>query len=215
MPQGRGLQSAYKNRRYAPDHFLPIITQDFSPGKPGPRYIRSYTPPSLTTSSLGARVPPGRGLQSAYKNRRFAPDHFLPIITQDFSPGTWGGPRWPKVAQSGPTGPTGPDRDRQGQTGTDRTDRDRAPLLRPAQHPQQLLLRTARLRTVIILPPHPRGETHQYRLRTSLRLNPKQGPPIVQQIELHITAPPDLLPITLPLTVLHSPSAFHNRQIGR
>src|SRR5690554_7598226 len=32
MHHGCGLQSAYKNRRYAPDLFLPIITQDFSPG---------------------------------------------------------------------------------------------------------------------------------------------------------------------------------------
>src|SRR5690554_4220475 len=32
MQHGCGLQSAYKNRRYAPDLFLPIITQDFSPG---------------------------------------------------------------------------------------------------------------------------------------------------------------------------------------
>src|SRR5690554_99464 len=30
----RGLQSTFKNRRKAPDHFLPIITQGFNPGRP-------------------------------------------------------------------------------------------------------------------------------------------------------------------------------------
>src|SRR5690554_7297638 len=36
-------------------------------------------------------MPLSRGLQSTYTNRRSAPDLFLPIITQDFSPGTWAG----------------------------------------------------------------------------------------------------------------------------
>src|SRR5690554_2976385 len=30
----RGLQSTFKNRRKAPDHLLPIITQGFNPGRP-------------------------------------------------------------------------------------------------------------------------------------------------------------------------------------
>src|SRR5690554_7166724 len=38
-------------------------------------------------------MPYGRGFQPAFQNRRSAPDHFLPIITQDFSPGTWAGTR--------------------------------------------------------------------------------------------------------------------------
>ena len=38
-------------------------------------------------TSHGAQVPRGRGLQSAYINRRKAPDLSLPIITQGFNPG--------------------------------------------------------------------------------------------------------------------------------
>src|SRR5690554_7863859 len=68
-----------------------------------PQYIWSLPSPSLKTISIGARVHHSGGLQSALKNRRSAPDLFLPIITQgfnpgrpcaseDFSPGIWADP---------------------------------------------------------------------------------------------------------------------------
>src|SRR5690554_2849782 len=52
-----------------------------------PQYIWSLPSPSLKTISIGAQVHHSGGLQSAYKNRRKAPDLFLPIITQGFNPG--------------------------------------------------------------------------------------------------------------------------------
>src|SRR5690554_7739752 len=57
-----------------------------------PQYIWSLPSPSLKTISIGARVHHSGGLQSAYKNRRKAPDLFLPIITQGFNPGGPGRP---------------------------------------------------------------------------------------------------------------------------
>src|SRR5690554_5304430 len=62
-------------------------------------------------TSIGAQVSQCRGLQSAYINRRIAPDHFLPIITQGFNPGIWSGPPGPPgvdhqewTTRSGPPG---------------------------------------------------------------------------------------------------------------
>src|SRR5690554_4581571 len=89
-----GLQSTFQNRRSAPDLSFPTVqpqghgchkAADFSPlSKTGAK--------RLTTSSIIKAVTPPRGLQSTFQNRRSAPDLFLPIITQDFSPGTWGAP---------------------------------------------------------------------------------------------------------------------------
>src|SRR5690554_7903249 len=58
-----------------------------------PQYIWSLPSPSLKTISIGARVHHSGGLQSAYKNRRKAPDLSFPIITQGFNPGRPGRPR--------------------------------------------------------------------------------------------------------------------------
>src|SRR5690554_3722632 len=63
VPHSRGLQSAYINRRKAPDLSLP---------------------------TKAAQLP--RGLQSTFKNKRKALDLSLPTITQGFNPGIWGGP---------------------------------------------------------------------------------------------------------------------------
>ena len=53
---------------------------DFSP-------LSKTGAPRLTTSSHRKAAMPPRGLQSTFQNRRKAPDHFLPIITQGFNPG--------------------------------------------------------------------------------------------------------------------------------
>src|SRR5690554_11881 len=80
VPHSRGLQSAYINRRKAPDHSLP---------------------------TKAAQLP--RGLQSTFKNKRKALDLSLPTITQGFNPGIWGGPPGPPGGPpgSGPPGPPG------------------------------------------------------------------------------------------------------------
>src|SRR5690554_1636180 len=64
-----------------------------------PQYIWSLPSPSLKTISIGARVHHSGGLQSAYKNRRKAPDLSLPIITQGFNPGIPGIPGRPRRPQ--------------------------------------------------------------------------------------------------------------------
>src|SRR5690554_5606098 len=60
-----------------------------------PQYIWSLPSPSLKTISIGARVHHSGGLQSAYKNRRKAPDLSFPIITQGFNLGDPGRPGRP------------------------------------------------------------------------------------------------------------------------
>src|SRR5690554_2403658 len=71
VPHSRGLQSAYKNRRKAPDLSLP---------------------------TKAAQLP--RGLQSTLKNKRKALDLSLPIITQGFNPGYWGEAARPRLGQA-------------------------------------------------------------------------------------------------------------------
>src|SRR5690554_2268922 len=79
VPQGRGLQSAYINRRKAPDLSLP---------------------------TKAAQLP--RGLQSTFKNKRKALDLSLPIITQGFNPGIWSGPPGPPGGPPQGTTPLAP-----------------------------------------------------------------------------------------------------------
>src|ERR1700744_1123473 len=80
---------------------------------------------------------------------------------------------------------------------------------------QQLRLGTSFGWLIIIPPPGSRRKTHQYAFRPTARLQPEQRPPVMDQVEFHIPAPPDLLPLHLPLSVRHVLSLFNDGHIRR
>src|ERR1700677_4899810 len=89
------------------------------------------------------------------------------------------------------------------------------PITRMQTRIQQLSLRTSRYRLIVIFPPGPRRQAHQYTLRPAARLQPEQRPPVMDQVELHIASPADLLPPDFPFPISQTPPPLRDRQISR
>src|SRR5690554_5337819 len=93
----RGLQSTFKNRRKAPDHLLPIITQGFNPGRPcasegfnpGRLWETLGGPVRRRVSVLGGSVRPWEALcVGGFQSWEALGDPGRPCASEDFSPGT-------------------------------------------------------------------------------------------------------------------------------
>src|SRR5690554_5962706 len=93
VPRGRGLQSAFINKRTALDNLLPIITQGFNPGGPAPQKTTKHHKKRQKTFTLKST----QAFLSLRNLWRKALDHLFLIITQGFNPG--GGGKRPSQTQ--------------------------------------------------------------------------------------------------------------------
>src|SRR6185437_2261984 len=67
---------------------------------------------------------------------------------------------------------------------------------------------------IIVAPPSPRRQAHQDGFGTAIGFKAKERTPVVYQVEFHITAPTDLLPFLLVLTIGRVHTALDDGHIG-
>src|SRR5882757_7064237 len=68
---------------------------------------------------------------------------------------------------------------------------------------QQFGFRCFRRRMIIVTPARAWRQAHQDAFRTTLGLQAKEGPTVMDQVEFHIAPPPDLLPFFFPFAIRH------------